>query len=87
VQVPTPTPGREGSGAIRGKTMFTHTILAVRVPLNTWFVTGHFAFIKRGYFPFAFNKNQCWFLTHRLKTASLLQRPRSAVAQAGTVLR
>lgn len=39
------------------------------VPWNTWLIRRCFAFIKSGYFPSAFNKNQHWSLTHRLRTA------------------
>lgn len=39
------------------------------VPWNTWLIRRCCAFMKSGYFPSAFNKNQHWSLTHRLKTA------------------
>ena len=39
------------------------------VPWNIWLRPRCFAFIKSGYFPSAFHKNQHWSPTHRLKTA------------------
>lgn len=47
-----------------------------------------FGFLNISFFLFAFNKNQRWFLTHRLKTASAVTEAGTiAVARAGTALK
>lgn len=52
--------------------MRTHVLKYHRqfdVPRNPWLRRRCFGFIKSDYFPSAFNKNQCWALTHKLETA------------------